>query len=188
MLEFLRMKKTRYLVLVVSILGALALFQGCSSTTPNADPTGKLFPAVEGTSLEGRSHRVPDDFRGRKLLLLVGYVQDAQFDIDRWLLGLMQAQVPVDVRELPTIEGMVPRMIGNQIDSGMRRGIPEEDWGAVITVYGDASEIVDLTGNENPRNARVLLLDEEGRIIWFHDRGYSPRLIMEIQKLCTSSQ
>ena len=68
----------------------------------------------------------------------------------------------------------------------MRRGIPEEDWGAVITVYGDAGEIVRLTGNENPANARVLLLDETGKVIWYHDRGYSPRLVLEIANLVSS--
>jgi hypothetical protein len=98
------------------------------------------------------------------------------------------AKVTVAVREVPTIKGLVPGVFAGMIDGGMRRGIPEEDWGAVITVYGDAGEIVGLTGNENPNNARVLLLDEKGRVIWFHDRGYSPRLALEIARLCEDAK
>ena len=55
----------------------------------------------------------------------------------------------------------------------MRKGIPQESWKDVITVYGDEKrKIADWTGTENPRNARVILLDENGKVIWFHDRGY----------------
>lgn len=165
------------------ILIFLALVPSCASSIPNRHPVGEAFPNVVGESLEGGEHRIPEEFAGKKVLLLVGYVQQTQFDIDRWLLGLMQAEVPVAVREIPTIDGFVPGLFAGAIDGGMRRGIPEEDWGAVITVYGDAGEIVALTGNENPNNARVLLLDESGEVIWYHDRGYSPRLVLEIAEL-----
>jgi hypothetical protein len=168
--------------LLAMALAAVGL--ACSSPLPNRNPVGETFPRVTGESLDGREHELPGEFAGKKVLLLVGYVQKTQFDIDRWLLGLMQAEVSVAVREVPTIKGFVPGLISGVIDGGMRRGIPEEDWGAVITVYGDAGEIVALTGNENPNNARVLLLDETGKVVWFHDRGYSPRLAMEIARLC----
>ena len=34
-----------------------------------------------------------------------------------------------------------PGMAADWIDSGMRRGIPSEDWGSVVTVYRDADAI-----------------------------------------------
>jgi len=77
------------------------------------------------------------------------------------------------VREIPTIAGLVPGMIGGWIDGGMRRGIPSEDWGSVVTVYRGASAIQEFTGTENPMPGRILLLDPSGEVIWFHDRGYS---------------
>ena len=64
-------------------------------------------------------------------------------------------------------------MFANQIDAGMRKGIPEEDWGSVVTVYDEAAPIVAFTGNENGSNGRVLLLDKQGKVVWFTDRGYS---------------
>ena len=117
------------------------------------------------------------------MVLLLGYVQDAQFDGDRWLFGLLQAETPVAIREVPTIKGFVPRLIANGIDSGMRSGIPSEDWASVVTVYGsDASKLVAFTGDENARNMRVLLLDAQGRVAWFHDRGFSAAKLLELDQ------
>ena len=146
---------------------------GCGSTHPRRDPTGDRFPSVLGTSLAGEDYRIPEAFGGEPVLLIVGYEQDTQFDIDRWLLGLTQAGIRVRTYELPTIPGLAPRMFSGVIDDGMRSGIPSEDWGGVVTVYGDGDEIARFTGNENKLPGRVLLLDESGRVIFFHDRGYS---------------
>lgn len=177
--------RTRMLVktgLVVLVIGAfLALIPACSSTTANRDPLGERFPSVRGESLDGEEFVLPKDLGGQPAVLLLGYVQKAQFDVDRWLLGLLQAEVPARVLELPTIKGMIPGMFSGKIDSGMRSGIPSEDWGVVVTVYGDdASRLVDFTGNEGPRNTRVLLLDGEGRVRWSHDRGYSAGKLLEL--------
>ena len=94
----------------------------------------------------------------------------------------MQAEVTVATYEVPTIPGLTARLASGYIDNGMRSGIPSEDWGSVITVYGDASQIVTLTGNENPRNGRILLLDKEGKVAWFWDQGYSARRLLDLKK------
>lgn len=178
---------TRKRRLTLAVLGIVAIWLLVSlpswwASTPRRDPMGETFPSVVGTSLDGREYRFPEDFRGEPLLLLIGYVQDAQFDLDRWLLGLMQAEVRVKAYEVPTIAGMVPRMISGYIDGGMRRGIPDEDWGSVVTVYGGAHKIVALTGDENPNNGRIVLLDEHGKVIWFWDQGYSARRVLDLEK------
>lgn len=157
----------------LSIVTGSGLIGGCSSPIPRRDPTGEMFPSVVGESLQGKKVQIPEAFSGEPVLLLVGYKQNTQFDLDRWLLGLTQLGLDVEVREIPTIAGLVPGMIGTWIDGGMRRGIPSEDWGAVITVYGDAKKIQRVTGTENAMPGRILLLDAEGRIAYFHDRGYS---------------
>ncbi|TVQ64260.1 MAG: hypothetical protein EA379_02145 [Phycisphaerales bacterium] len=156
---------------------------GCSSSVPNRDPSGEPFPSVRGEGLDGVKWTIPDDFAGEHVLLLVGYKQNAQFDIDRWMMGLLQAETPVDFYEIPTIKGLAPRVIGGWIDDGMRKGIPRETWGVVITVYADADRIVDLTGNELGNNARVLLLDPDGTIVWFWDQGYSPSALLDMDRL-----
>jgi hypothetical protein len=167
----------RHFVLVLSLL---LVAGGCASSVANRNPVGETFPSVVGESLDGREVRLPEDLAGKKAVLLVGYVMETQFDLDRWLLGLAQAEVGVPVYEIPTIEGLLPGVFADAIDSGMRSGIPAEDWAVVVTVYADAGAIVEFTGNERPRNGRILLLDETGKVLWFHDRGYSARLALEL--------
>lgn len=157
------------------------LLIGCASKYPNRNPVGETFPSVQATALDQKKWNLPADLAGKPALLLVGYKQDAQFDIDRWLNGVAQFETPVRVIELPTINSPVPKLYKGYIDEGMRGGIPEQDWGSVITVYGDAKSVVRMTGNEEGRlNARVLLLDAQGRVVWFQDHGYSARLMKEL--------
>lgn len=164
--------------LVISLLFVAAC--GSAPVEPAPSPLGRSFPAVVGTSLSGDTVRLPQDFAGKPVLLLVGFVQNAQFDLDRWLFGLLQAGTPVAVREVPTIEGLVPGMFAGVIDEGMRGGIPSEDWGSVVTVYDDAEPIADLLGRAPTSNGRIVLLDASGVVVWFHDRGYSAGKLKEL--------
>ncbi|MEC7582885.1 MAG: hypothetical protein VYE77_01090 [Planctomycetota bacterium] len=167
---------------VAALLCLLTFLASACSSIPRRDPTGEMFPTVRGTSLDDIDYELPEHFRGEPVLLLVGYRQNTQFDLDRWLLGLLQAEVEVATFEVPTIPGLTARLASGYIDNGMRSGIPSEDWGSVITVYADANAIVNLTGNENPRNGRILLLDKEGRVVWFWDQGYSARRVLDLKR------
>jgi len=136
--------------------------------------------------LQGEKVAIPEKFEGKNTLLLVGYVQRAQFDIDRWILGALQADINVEIVEVPTISGMLPQMVQGFIDNGMRSGIPKSDWGSVVTVYEDASKIIAALGNERPQSAYAVLLDRQGRIVWTSNIGYSAAQILELKKLVDS--
>ena len=163
-------KITRLLCLSVI---ALTLLSACATRYSNKNPTGLTFPDISGQSLEKQSFRIPQDLRAQKTLLLIGYRQNAQFDIDRWMIGLDMTGTDIPVIELPAIQGFIPRLFSRQIDEGMRSGIPDELWSVVVTVYEDGSRIQSFTGNENPNNARVVLLDSSAKVIHFYDRGFS---------------
>ena len=157
---------------------------GCSTTYPARDPLGERLPDVEAKTLEGDALALPGDLAGAPAILLVGYKQRAQFDLDRWWMGLQQAEVKVTVIEVPTIPALVPTLISGWIDEGMRAGIPEEGWGVVATLYGDSAEpVARFTGNEGGNNARVLALDGSGQVVWFTDRGYSAGQALELAEL-----
>ena len=158
---------------------------GCSSTYSNQQITGKTFPSVTGQNLEKKQVRIPEDFNGDFTLLLVGYKQNSQFDIDRWLIGLDMTETTVDVYEIPTIQGLFPRMFSTMIDNGMRKGIPKDLWKGVITVYEDGEKVQIFTGNENPNNARVLLLDKNGIIVYFYDEGFSVAALNQVKSFLT---
>lgn len=169
---------------IVAVVATVSLLlTACSSSWPRRDPTGERFPTVRGQSLEGAEVVLPDVGAGAPMLLLVGYQQNAQFDLDRWLLSLDQAGVKVKAYEVPTIPGLLPGMFSGMIDGGMRRGIPREDWGGVVTVYGDAAAIAAFTGNEDGLTGRVLLLDAGGTVAFFHDRGFSVGSLRRLEEV-----
>jgi len=175
----------RRVAIFVAILAAGAVgltLNGCSTTYENRNPSGERFPTVTGQSLEKEPLTLPDDLAGEPAVILVGYKQRTQFDIDRWLLGLLDADVRARILEVPTIPGLAPTVASKWIDDGMRSGIPKEDWGAVVTLYGSsATPVVKFTGNENGRLTRVLVLDARGEVVWFDDAGYSPRKALEVR-------
>jgi hypothetical protein len=155
---------------------------GCSTTYVNRNPVGENFPTVNGQTLTEEERELPTYFKGSNVVLLLGYKQDSQFDIDRWLIGMDMTETKITVYEIPTIQGLFPRMFQSSIDNGMRKGIPKELWGGVITIYGDGAKVQEFTGNENPNNARVLLLDQQGKVIYFHDRGFSVQALNELRE------
>lgn len=166
-----------------SALGVICvlLSGACSARYPLRDPTGERFPTVSGSALSGEPIRFPDAVAGKPAVLLIAYEQDTQFDVDRWILGLLQGDLRVPLYELPTIPGAVPGLFAGTIDEGMRGGIPSEDWGAVVTMYDDGDAIARFTGNdERRRNTRVVVLGPDGVVRFFHDRGFSARLVSRV--------
>jgi hypothetical protein len=139
---------------------------------------------VVGQSLEEERIEIPAAYAGDPVVILIGYKQRAQFDIDRWVMGLMQADVAAPIVELPTIPGLAATFASGWIDDGMRAGIPREDWAAVVTLYGDAATpVAKFTGNDRGHLTRVAVLDAEGRVLWFDDEGYSARKALEVADL-----
>jgi hypothetical protein len=161
-------------------------FSSCANYEyPSQVSIGDKMIEATGQSLEGNTVVIPRDFAGQETLLLFGYKQDSQFDIDRWLIGLDMTQTNVAAYEIPTIQGMLPRMFSGFIDSGMRKGIPKNLWKGVVTVYEDGDKVQRFTGNLNPNNARVMLLDKQGSIVYFYDRGFSVEALNEVRSLLT---
>ena len=160
---------SRLRILLLSLISMILSITACSEDFQNRNPIGQAFPSVQGGSLDGKIWKLPKDLLGQPSLLLLGYEQESQFDIDRWLIALVQ----IKLYEVPTIKAWIPRMISGRINEGMRSGIPKELWGAVITVYKDGERLQKLTGNINPRNARIILLDGQGQIRFFTDEGFS---------------
>jgi hypothetical protein len=179
-----RMQPARLFFLSAMLLLAAAVVAGCGSALPNRDPTGEPFPSVVGESLAREPVELPQSLLGEPAVLLIGYEQEAQFDIDRWVLGLLQSGTGARILELPTIPALVPTVASGWIDEGMRSGIPEEDWGIVVTLYGSgAGAVAEMTGTENGRLARVVVLGPQGEVAWFDDSGYAPRKVLEMTGL-----
>ena len=131
---------------------ALGLNACTSSTIPAETQLARSSPAL-WSPLSMVEPKPSPIYKGEPVCS-VGYQQRSQFDIDRWLIGITQVDLPVKFVELPTIAGMVPSLIGDLIDSGMRSGIPNELWGGVMTVYDDAELVQEFT-EQNGLPSRV---------------------------------
>jgi hypothetical protein len=166
---------------ILVVVASVVIFSGCTSTLVPPSQKEGAFPQVTATRLSGEKIILPDALKGSPAILLVGYQQRTQFDIDRWLLGLLDAGIKAQIIEIPTIEGMIPGALSEVIDNGMRSGIPKEDWYSVATVYEDADKIIKAIGNERPQSAHVVLLNSAGEIIWTYYNGYSPRVVRELR-------
>ena len=166
----------------ISLLLATLLLCACSTHYPNRNPVNEVFPTVTGNNLQQETIELPSHLKGEQALLLLGYKQNSQFDIDRWLIGLDMTNTKVKVYEIPTIQGFLPKLFSEQIDNGMRKGIPSALWKIVITVYENGDLIQAFTGNENPNNARVVLLDEKGNVHYFYDQGFSVDALNTLRK------
>lgn len=176
------MKRIYRFSIAAILIATTVAISSCSAVYERRNPVGEAFPAVSAAALNEKPMAIPEDFAGKEVLLFVGYKQNSQFDIDRWLLGLAQMELRIPVYELPTIPGLLPGMFANFIDNGMRSGIPEEDWGIVATIYDDAETVAKFLGNETPLPARVVLLNKNGKVAFFHDRGYSTSTLMRLQE------
>ncbi|MCP4834619.1 MAG: hypothetical protein GY895_07605 [Phycisphaera sp.] len=179
------MKRRLTIVLGLFVLmgtGGILLVPGCGSAIPNRNPTGEILPTVGGRDLDDAPIVLPTALADAPAVVMIGYVQGTQFDIDRWMLGMVQSESKLRLVEVPAVGGWFPDMfLQSTIDNGMRSGIPAESWSSVVTLYGeDAQKIQEFTGTERPRNARVLLLDSNGLVIWFWDQGYSPARLVEM--------
>lgn len=162
---------------LLALLVPLMILGACRTVTPNRVPLGERFPEVQGTSLSGETTDLPQALQGEVSVLLIGYTRRSQFDIDRWILGLSQLQTPVRLVEVPTAGGLFTRLFGERLDESMRRGIPEEDWPSVVTVYQQATRVTEFLGTAGRHNARVVLLDPNGVVCWVEARGYSAALV-----------
>ena len=168
---------------LLSLLFTVLLLSACSTTYENKDVDGDILPSMLGQTLEKESVEIPTMFESSLTLLLVGYKQNTQFDIDRWLIGLDMTETKVDAYEIPAIQGMFPRMFKTQINNGMRGGIPKELWKGVITLYEDGEAMQAFTGNENANNARIMLINKQGKILYFYDRGFSVNALNELRSI-----
>ena len=167
------------LVLLPLLLG----YSACLPSIANRTPLGETFPTVEGENLAGEKATLPLQWRGEPTLVFVGYKRASQFDIDRWLLGAAQAELKVNLVELPTVGGLFATTFEDRLNESMRRGIPQPLWPSVITIYDEADTIYEWLGTERPNNARTLLLSAEGHVLWYTAEGYSSDAILEIEAL-----
>ena len=168
------------------VLMTIVFLSGCSSYHyPSQVELNQKLISASGEALDGTPVTIPDDLAGGPALLIFGYVHKSQFDIDRWLIGLDMRNITLPIYELPAIKNPFARWFKGRIDQSMRDGIPRELWRDVITLYEDGDKVQRFTGNEIPKNGRILLIDDQGNVVHFYDQGFSVKALNELNEKIT---
>lgn len=149
---------------------------------------GDPFPPLQGEFLTGRSARLPDAAHGRVALLAFGFTYDSRFAVEAWVKRF-RLSFPDKSRttfyEIPMIGGMA-RLGKWFIDSGMRRGTPQEDHENVITVYGGTDPWRQRLAVHHPKHAYLVLLDSQGVVRWLHHGDFDESAFVQLETTVAS--
>jgi len=141
---------------------------------PTVNPSRRL-PVVTGKDLNGKAWQAPADFPAGRTLVILGYEEEQQKEIDTWTagLGLTRRENTLPWVEMPVIDepGVIMRWI---IDTGMQRGIPDKEVRShVWTVYTNRREFLKACGIESMNAIHVLVVTREGDVLAMESGGYT---------------
>ena len=175
------LRSVLFAVLIASITAGPSP-TGTTMTFVAADTLGK-FPHVEGTNLEGEDFSLPADFKGELNVVLVAFKREQQADVDSWtpfLKPVLESRRHLRSYELPVL-GRGYRLMRSFIDGGMRRGIPDATVrAATITLYIDKSPFREALRLRDEDRIYVLLVDQQGRVLWRTDGHFDERAGAEL--------
>lgn len=147
--------------LAFSILAAFALSQA------SAAQAGQ-FPPLQSETLNQKAVSLPQDFGGRRSILLIAYKMNQQSVVDSWLpfLNAMSAKYKgVRFYELPTIGSNIGFMRGF-IDGGMRNGIADSATrDRTITLYTDVAALQASLGVSGTSTIHAVVIDRSGKVL-----------------------
>jgi hypothetical protein len=151
--------------------------------------SGRYFPRVEGTNLEGRKFTLPADFEAKYNVVVIAFRREQQADVDGWLPFLKQLNVTkrdIRVYELPTLRRSY-RPVRRFIDGGMARGIPERATReATITLYIDKTPFKRALAIATEDQIITLLVARDGRVLWHADGRFDASAASGLESLLES--
>jgi hypothetical protein len=153
----------------------LALLIGTATTAIANGAT--MFPSVESQNLNGRSVKLPGEFKAPASIVFVAYVRGQQTQVDSWktfVTGMRERFPAIGVFEVPTLS-RGDALFRWFIDGGMRRGITDTATReSTITLYIDKKSFNDALGITSERDITVLLVEPNGAVLWRSAGTYAP--------------
>jgi hypothetical protein len=171
------------LTLLVAVAALLTAACGQKPAPPKQTSKliGQVFPTASARDLTKHVQRIPVDYAGSPILILVTPSKGSQPDADRWI-AYLRAHPTVRFREVPVIPSIVARAMQSFINGQMRGGLPKDMWTRVVPLYKDGGRVKTFFGSYGDKVAWAMVLDSHGVIRWFHAAGYSEQAAAESVK------
>lgn len=162
------------LLLLAALLAALVA-GACGgeevAPTPAEPLVGRRFPSVVGEALSGVAVRLPEDFAGAPVIVIVAPSSDAQEDADRYLVSLRSRGATFV--ETPVLASLVTRLTQRYHNGKLKETEPRDMWGRIVPLYKDGAVLAEFIGEvEDEARAIVLVLDRDGVIRFLDGGGY----------------
>lgn len=154
---------------LVAVLLLIAVAPAHAAAIPSL-AVGDTLPPLIGHYLNGRDASVPQDSRGKRAFLALGFTYKSRYQVEPWAehFRKVHGTTPtITSYEVPVMGGMA-RIARPMIDSGMRKGTPAALHENVITVWQEAGEWKKRMGMRDPDAAYCALIDGAGVIRWLH--------------------
>jgi len=134
------------------------------------------FPEVTGSNLLRRKVTLPQDLQGEINILFIAFYQQHQALVDSWIAKARQIEQlfpQVKFYEIPVIYKM--NFISQTfLNEGMRAGIANPtSREKTITLYLDKLTFRRAVGIPNEDTITILVLDQQGNILWRNAGAYS---------------
>jgi hypothetical protein len=137
-------------------------------------------------NLEGHKLKLPDDLEGKMNVVILAFRREQQDSVDEWirfLEGLAKEHEILAYYEIPTIQ-VSYSLFRWMIDGGMRAGIADMNARQrTITLYVDKKEFKRRLEIDSEESIVVLLLRNDGEILWRTIGHYSEDKGLELRSL-----
>ena len=172
----------RFLLSALVILSLSACI-GAGRITEVGHTKSSYFPSLVGIDLLGKERVLPDDFKGTLNVVAVAFEREQQADVDTWIAAIdniTDNYKEVRFYEVPLIYEVSG--IGRfWINNGMRSGIPSDAARErTITVYTDR-DVFFKTMDMSVDQISVVLLDDEGKILWRADGPANESIVQSLK-------
>jgi hypothetical protein len=151
---------------------------------------GDTLPPLIGHYLNGRDATVPQDSKGKRAFLALGFTYKSRYQVEPWAEHFRKvhgATPTITSYEVPVMGGMA-RIARPMIDNGMRKGTPAALHENVITVWQEAGEWKKRMGMRDPDAAYCALIDGAGVIRWLHAGPFSDEAWASLERALSETE
>jgi hypothetical protein len=130
----------------------------------------ETIPKIETKTVSGKPISLPTAASGKPAVLIFGFSQESDKQIEQWAKSLRAEQLTV--YSIPVLES-VPKLIRGIVASGIRSSTEPAFRDYMAPVFSGEAALKSLVQFKEPKDAYVVLLDATGNIL-FKGHGAAP--------------